>query len=104
PMSLGLLQIFAARATAEVERRHFEKELEAANAGLERRVAERTAELAASVARLNAEVERRREVENQLIRNEAEIRNLFDESPAALWVSDFSGAKKYIDKLRDDGV
>ncbi len=104
PMSLGLLRIFAARATAEVERRHFEKELEAANADLERRVLERTAELAESVEQLNAEVERRREVEQRLIHNEAEFRNMFDESPAALWVSDFSGAKKYIDSLRDDGV
>ena len=104
PISLGLLKIFAARATAEVERRHFEKELEAANADLERRVSVRTAELAASVASLNAEIARRQQVEERLIRNEAETRNLFDESPAALWVSDFSRAKQYIDNLRDEGV
>ena len=104
PMSLGLLRIFAARATAEVERRQFEQELESANAALERRVSERTAELAETVQRLNAEIERRREVEQRLIHNEAEIRNLFDESPAALWVSDFSAAKLYIDQLHANGV
>ncbi|HTK97690.1 MAG TPA: ATP-binding protein [Pseudomonadales bacterium] len=104
PMSLGLLRIFAARATAEVERRQFEKELESANADLERRVSERTAELAEIVQRLNAEIERRREVEQRLIHNEAEIRNLFEESPAALWVSDFSSAKRHIDDLRGRGI
>lgn len=58
-------------------------ELSRINAGLERRVAERTAELS---------------------RNEARFRGLFEHAPVSIWEEDFSGVRRYLEELRQAGV
>jgi len=73
-------------------------------AGVEAQVRERTAELLAANAQLKQEIARRRQVEEALRESEGRFRTLFEDSPASLWVNDFSGVKKYIDGLRDAGV
>ena len=100
---LGVFRIFAARATAELERRHFEVELAQNNAALERRVEERTRELEAANARLLTEVIRVQELAKAQVSDEARFRTLFEDSPIAIWELDLSAVKDYLHRLENVG-
>lgn len=101
---LGVFRIFATRATAELERRHFENELAEQNAALERRAEERTRELAAANARLLTEVIRVQNLAEAQEVGEARFRTLFEDSPIALWELNCSAVREYLRALEGRGV
>ncbi|NJN50700.1 MAG: hypothetical protein HC809_01845 [Gammaproteobacteria bacterium] len=101
---ISALQLFALRATTEMERRRFEMELTTANQVLEQRVAERTRELAVLNDQLLREIRRERELSNELAESEALFRSLFDDSPMSVWEVDLSAAKPLIETLALNGV
>ncbi len=96
---ISALQLFAMRATGELERRRFELALTATNAALEARVAERTRELATLNDRLLREIARERELSTELAESEALYRSLFDDSPMSIWEVDLSAAKPVLVSL-----
>ena len=71
---------------------------------LERRVAERTAELLDANRKLQDEIAIRQRADNALRESEKRYRSLFEHSPISLWEEDFFGLKAYLDDLRDSGV
>lgn len=102
-----------------------EAALSRANASLESRVSERTAELLRSnellkekeqqqtelLARMLGSrqallsiLEDRKVMEAQLQRSEEQFRALFENSPVGLWLEDFSGVKARLEALRSEGV
>lgn len=101
---LGVFRIFAARATAELERRHFEIELAENNAALERRIEERTRELEAANARLLTEVMRVQKFAEAQAADEARFRALFEDSPIAIWELDLTAVREFLRGLRRDGT
>jgi diguanylate cyclase (GGDEF)-like protein len=46
----------------------------------------------------------RNQVRRELEKSEQHFRVLFENSPVSLWEEDFSGAKRYLDQLREQGV
>ncbi|MFO0844190.1 MAG: PAS domain S-box protein [Gemmataceae bacterium] len=72
------------------QRRRFTEQLAAFNATLEKRVAERTAELAWSEAALRE--------------SEARYRTLFEHTPVAVWEEDFTAVAQWFAELRVAGV
>ncbi|MEN8264495.1 MAG: PAS domain-containing protein [Nitrospirota bacterium] len=81
----SLLQIFAARASAELERRHSEKALQNAHVELEMRVKERTYELEAAVKLLEKEINSHKVTEQSLRDNELRFRAVADSTSDLLW-------------------
>ncbi len=77
PHDISILNIFAARAAAELERKHGEEALQRAHDDLERRVAERTEELSRANERLHEEILERAQIEERLqeAKNSAEAAN-----------------------------
>jgi PAS domain S-box-containing protein len=45
-----------------------------------------------------------KQAQEELQKSENRYRGLFEDSPISLWEEDFSGVKKYIDRLRNSGV
>ena len=101
---LGIFRIFATRATAELERRHFENELADQNAALERRIEERTRELAEANARLLTEVIRVQNLAEAQEVGEARFRTLFEDSPIAIWELNLSAVRDYLRDIKSGGV
>ncbi len=66
PHDLSVLNMFAARAGAELERQHAEDALQQAHGELEIRVEERTEELSRANARLKEEIDERAQIEKRL--------------------------------------
>lgn len=71
------------------DRKRAETALREANATLERRVAERTVELAAANELLRAEVEHRRKAEASLVTSERRFRNYFEQGLIGMVVTSF---------------
>jgi PAS domain S-box-containing protein len=101
---LGLLRICASRATAELEHMRVERDLErrvqertqelaAARDEMEQRVLERTATLSAVNTRLRHEIAARTEAEAALRRQEEAYRDLYEHAPNVYWST---GADGYI--------
>lgn len=63
---------------------------------LRRRVEERTEQLSRTNAALQNEI--------ALRQSEEKFRTVFEHTPVSLWEEDMSGVKRYIDRLRADGV
>jgi PAS domain S-box-containing protein len=73
------------------DRRRAAEELRRAREGLERRVAERTAELAAAIAAMQGEVAERTRAEQELLRANQALRALIRASPLAIIALDAGG-------------
>ena len=58
----------------------------------------------AMVACYSRDITERKRAESALRENEARYRELFDASPVAIWVEDYSKVKVIIDRLRNQGV
>jgi len=101
---IGALQLFAARATTEVERLQLERQLTESNRELEVRVQERTQELALANERLLRQIEHERRLSAEHAASEAGFRALFEHSPVAIWELDLTGVRRVLDDLRRDGV
>ncbi|MDA0269160.1 MAG: PAS domain S-box protein [Cyanobacteria bacterium] len=76
--TINLLRIFAARASAELERYQTARQLQELTAELEQRVIERTATLAETVDHLQTEIQQRQILETQLRQSQAQLQDLFD--------------------------
>jgi PAS domain S-box-containing protein len=50
------------------------------------------------------EITARRQAERALLRSERRYRALFEDTPIAIWEQDFSGIKKHLEQLKQDGV
>ncbi len=81
----SVLQIFAARASAELERRHSEKALQNAHDELELRVKERTYELEVAVKLFKKEIINHKVTEKSLSNNEKRFRAIADSTSDLLW-------------------
>jgi PAS domain S-box-containing protein len=93
----------ALRSPEELERevaarRRAEDALQQANAGLERRVQDRTAELLRANEALRAEVEERNRAEQRLRDSEARFRQLADAMPQIVWTAGPDGRCDYWNK------
>ncbi|MFW6359217.1 MAG: PAS domain S-box protein [Chroococcales cyanobacterium] len=73
-----ILQIFAVRATAELERQQAEEALRQLNAQLECRVQERTAQLKDTNQHLRHEIIERKQIEVELRESQAQLQDLLD--------------------------
>jgi PAS domain S-box-containing protein len=71
---------------------------------LEQRVRERTAELAEINERLRTEVGERTRAEAAIKASEQRYHMLFENSPIALWVIDYTAVMSCLDRLRDRGT
>jgi PAS domain S-box-containing protein len=108
----GLLRICASRATAELEHMRVERDLErrvqertqelaAARDEMEQRVLERTATLSTVNARLRHEAAARTEAEAALRRQEEAYRDLYEHAPNVYWST---GADGYIKRANRRAV
>ncbi len=79
------------------ERKRMQGELEKHHAHLEYLVAERT-------RKLERELSRRKRIEKALKISEEKYRSLFQNVPVAVFEVDYSEVKKYVDKLRSQGI
>lgn len=50
------------------------------------------------------DVSDREDARRRLVGSESQARGLFEHSPVSLWVEDFSGVKKLIDEIRNQGI
>ena len=50
------------------------------------------------------DITERVKMEQAIRESESQFRSLFEDSPISLWEEDYSGAKQYIDELRNEGV
>jgi PAS domain S-box-containing protein len=80
------------------ERKRAESELETAHAELEKRVNERTAELARANEQLRAELEQRRQAEAECAQNEKRFRELSDLLPSIVFEIDRKGKLTYVNR------
>ncbi|MHA1569303.1 MAG: PAS domain-containing protein, partial [Alphaproteobacteria bacterium] len=93
------------RLTREIDqRRHAEQALRLEREMLETRVCERTGELEDANGALQGEIAERRRTEAALRTSEQHYREIFDESPAAIWTEDWSSIKQLLDDLARSGV
>jgi len=80
------------RLEAEIaERRQIEGELQELNRSLEVRIAQRTAEIQATNAELQREVDDRREAQQALSRSQQLLQALADNMTSIIWVKDLAG-------------
>ncbi len=56
------------------------------------------------VLELGIDISQRKEAEQALATSEARFKRLFEESPVALYVGDFSAVKAHLDELREQGI
>ncbi|MFL6655254.1 MAG: PAS domain S-box protein, partial [Sulfurifustis sp.] len=87
---VNFLQSVAHVLSNAIERMRFEDAMRQAQEDLERRVEERTAELAGANQSLRDEVVERMGVENALRDSEAQYRMLFERNPLPAWVFDIN--------------
>src|SRR5581483_3843386 len=90
PNDVNFLQSVAHILATAIQRKRFEEAMRAAQEDLERRVDERTAELARANQSLRDEVVERMGVENALRDSEAQYRMLFERNPLSAWVFDIN--------------
>jgi PAS domain S-box-containing protein len=87
---INFLQSIANVLAAAIQRRQVEQMLASARDDLERRVEERTAELARANQSLRDEIVERMGVEGALRESEAQYRMLFERNPLSAWVFDIN--------------
>ncbi len=93
------------RLSSEIaQRRRAEEALSHEREMLEVRVRERTGELEGANAALQGEIAERKRAEEALQTSEQRYREIFDESPAAIWTEDWSPIKRMLDDLARSGV
>lgn len=85
---VNFLESIAHILTTAIQRKRLEQAMQQARDELERRVEERTAELARTNQSLRDEVVERMGVENALRESEAQYRMLFERNPVPAWVFD----------------
>lgn len=86
------------------DRKHAEEALRQSHEELERRVEERTAELAATNTRLVAEIAERERAERMTRESECRYHMLFEDSPIALWLEDLSAIRAFLRHRAEEGV
>ena len=86
------------------DRKRAEEALRQSHEELERRVNERTAELAAANARLVAEITERERAERMTRESECRYHTLFEDSPIALWLEDLSAIRDFLRHRAEEGV
>ena len=69
-----------------IQRKRLEAALEKANATLEQKVKERTAELEESITALGEEVSQRRRVEKSISESQTQLRDMLDAMPVVFWM------------------
>jgi PAS domain S-box-containing protein len=94
----GILRVFAARASAELERMRAIEALQQLNCELEHWVAERTTELVGTVELLNQEIQERRQAEAALRESEARFRTMADSAPMLLWMAGADGGYNFFNQ------
>lgn len=94
----GILRLFAARASAELERKRATEALQELNSELERRVAERTVELVSTVELLNQEIQERQQAEAAMRESESRFRIMADSAPMLLWMADTDGVCNFFNQ------
>ncbi len=94
----GILRVFAARATAELERKRAINALQKLNAKLESRVAERMAELVNTVEQLNQEIRERKQIEAALRESESRFRSMANSAPVLLWMAGTDGVCNFFNQ------
>jgi len=53
---------------------------------------------------ISIDITKRKNVERALLESERRFRSFFEDTPISIWEEDWSGAKRYLDSLRDSGV
>ncbi len=74
------------------------------NRRLKKAVQYRTAQLSTANYKLKNEISSRKLAHTKLTLSEEHFKRLFEDSPISLWEEDFSGTKKLLDKLSEEGV
>lgn len=82
------LKIFATRAAAEIERKHYEDELKKAKGELEGRVEKRTMELEKINKTLTNEIKKRRKLEMNILKSEQRFRAVAKSTVDLIWEGD----------------
>ncbi|HEY9763562.1 MAG TPA: PAS domain S-box protein, partial [Trichocoleus sp.] len=83
----------------DISKRHTtEQTLQQLNLKLETRVLERTAELEATNAQLQVEIEQRQQAEGRIRRSEAELRTMTEASPVGIFRTDPRGNISYVNQ------
>ncbi len=100
---LELAEELARRAAIALDNARLYQETQLANASLEQRVNQRTAQLQSLIAKLRSEISERKKAEEALMENEEMLRSLFDSAPDATILVDEQGkitkANAQIEKL-----
>ena len=98
PRGLSVLKIFAARAGAELERKQGVQALRDANANLEIRVAERTAELSKANFLLKQEIKEHESTQKVLKASEERYRRVADTAQEGIWILRENGTTSFINQ------
>lgn len=82
--AIAIMQVFAARASAEIERKNAVDNLSEAYEKLEDKVHNRTAELEATLSSLQQEIRKRKKIEKALKTEQKQLRQIINKAPVAI--------------------